>query len=276
MPLPESYWDLTELDGPAVGEFNGRFAEFPWCYVAGLREMIDMIADQHPAVGQSFNDVRDAIKGHLGGARSRIPTGWKARATGWEGGDWDGRVADNQVSSAAYPHPVRLDKACLCVAAVEDLAATRGIPVDPTQWLRLRPATYVLNNFSSSYLRQMKTTVGKNAFDSLTTFLTSLCRLSSKSESPDTAAQCLIDAVEEGAPITRFTAALIVAHLEATTLVPGTVRLRSIEDRTDGGRRTGNKTCYKEEPVIVVVDEKTNLPCHDIVRCMELLTSAQA
>ena len=155
MPRPQNIWDLLDpshsepssLRFPFEG-WGSEFGVFGWIYVAGYYEAIETIAMEKFSHldNAAFDHVVHEIKTQTGAACALLPDAWKKELTE-PGADWT-RCSPGQIDKAVVPEPMRFDKLCLAILALEVTAKKLSPGFDVYSLVRLRPAIYKLDNLS--------------------------------------------------------------------------------------------------------------------------------
>ncbi len=270
MSLPESLSPILDMPGVSMRQYLRSFAGYRYCYVAGLREVLDLVV-QLDGSYKSISKVKTAVKGVKGHALDQLPQGWIDAAPGC---DWDEGFSIAQIDEAAKPHPISLDRACLIICTLAYFLVHKGIKIDLSRWIRLRPAIYVVRRFDQNYLFTLKKHEldGKlTAYDALSRVMTRLaaCCTGRSGDNPQGSAAHTLQEMTEGVPTTYFTAKLVVEFCRQLGL-DDPLRIEGLEERADNGLLVKKKRATLSEPVVVMRDVE-GAPIHEAATAIDYL-----
>jgi hypothetical protein len=243
-------------DGFHASSYIHEFAPYLWTYVAGyplLVETFFLVEDGFA----NIRSVRDYIKGLRAPAVGLILPSWKAR---FPEGDWSSCNA-MQIEHACQGTPLRFDKACQAVKALELAFAKAAAPtlrnIDFYKIVQLRPAIFVLRDLDDkgkALLRRNNLTSAEQAlFDGL---VDRLCPADGRDEEFNRRAKAnaFLSQAADGYAMTYANAKLIKKYLAEVSA--GRVRIGILQDRTDEGRMTKKKMCNTSETLFVSLDNE--------------------
>jgi hypothetical protein len=236
--------------------YLAEFGEYRWTYVVGLKEILrtSLLRNLFP----TLRAAQRMVEGQTAMAASHISDRWKESLAG---GHWHD-CGPTQFQDAWNGRPLRFDKACLVVKALE-LALERQDKtgrldgLDIYQFIRLVPAVFVLRNldewqFLVRYPHRMK--------DHEIEFLTAL-----KQKLPPVAkgvpegrlhgpAHLFLSQAIKGFGITWRNAVIIRNSFERELGVQA--EIQTLSDRSDGGRKTNLKKCNECEGPFVGLNKQ--------------------
>jgi hypothetical protein len=259
--LKEAPTDILSLLDAQGGDFQPdayleKFAPWHWTYVAGYPLLLTTLL----AAEEGFRDdkgVFEYVKGQRSRAVGRIPQAWQDQfpTRGW------GECNVSQIAMAAKGAAVCLDKACQAIRSLELAFAGATNPalneLDFYQFVRLRPAIYVLRDLDSKQKSLLQATrLNADEEKIYSDLVQKICAL--REEAPTAAttkkAKSFLALAAEGRGITLKNAQLINAFLHEARF--GHVTVVAMADRTDGGRKVSEKECNSAESLFVALDEE--------------------
>jgi hypothetical protein len=150
---PLDILELVEPGAPLFPFFGWveEFAQYPWFRVAGYQEMM-LRAGITPRPKHISNLAEFA-----GEAKRRLPSTWQSVCP-LDPDEWFD-FSPKQINRISKNRPVRFDKACLAILALDLLHAHRDTGINIYNHVRIRPALFRLRGFDTTFFRAIRQTI---------------------------------------------------------------------------------------------------------------------
>jgi hypothetical protein len=233
-----------------------HFAPYHWTYVAGYGALLDELL----VAESGFRDIKavvDYVKGQRGRAIGLVPKSWRER---FPRGSWED-CNGSQILKASGGQPMRLDKVCQGIKSLE-FAFTGAVnpslrELDIYQFIRLRPAIYVLRDLDAKQKSLLQAT-RLNVVDEMIykALIEKVCAVRKRAPTDDIVKQArsFLALAADGYATTWNNAQFIRRCLKEVGY--GHVVVEVMQGRTDGGRKVGQKGCNTAESLFVSLDEE--------------------
>lgn len=258
MPRPSDSFALLDKHGPALrpSTYVREFGPFAYTYIVGYQSLLETLLMLEPNF-ETLPDLREHVKGQRVRARGAIQDTWKVR---YENGDW-GNCNESQIGKACSGEPLRFDKACIAIMALDLVFAESSESavrsVDVYDYLKLRPAIFVLREPSGRALDFLRGHHrNTNDYSELLSLL-SPTHVRQRDEESDKVRQLqeFLKGAAAGHGMTLNNATIVSDYFTEQNL--GTPRIEALEARNDNGRLTNNKFCNRAEPAFISLAEET-------------------
>jgi hypothetical protein len=233
-----------------------HFAPYHWTYLAGYGALLDVLL----LAEHGFRDIKavvDYVKGQRGRAIGLVPDSWRGRFPRGSWGDCNG----SQIVKASSGQALRLDKLCQGIKSLEfAFAGAVNLSLrelDIYRFVRLQPAIYVLRDLDAKQKSLLQATRLNGVDEKIyKTLIDKVCAVRKKAATDDVIKQArsFLALAADGYAITWNNAQLIRRSLKEAGY--GHVIVTAMQDRTDGGRKVGQKGCNTAESLFVSLDDE--------------------